>query len=79
MYPDVYSFECTQGTNYQKKSFFVVINYDGNLKLNMHTRMFIPPEIRWFLEFTAEHEMTCLHGPHACQATQVNIFYEDSD
>ena len=52
------------------------INFNGNLQSNVHTRVFIPSETRWVFELTAEHALNCLHGPHACQATRVNIYDE---
>ena len=55
------------------------LKYDGNLHSNVHTRMFIPSEMRWVFELTAEHALPCLHGPHACQTNRVNIFDEDSN
>ena len=77
MYPEVSSFDFTQGTNDQNNSLLMRLNYGGNLQSNVHTRMFILSEMRWVSEFIADHALTCIHVPHASQATQVNIFDED--
>ena len=55
------------------------LHCDINLQLNVHRRIFIPSDMRCVSKFTAEHALPRLHGPHAFQATWVNIFDEDSN
>ena len=47
LYPEVGSYDSTEGTNNQKKSLFMGVNYDANLESNVHTYMFIPSSQKW--------------------------------
>ena len=65
MYLDVYFFDYTQVTYDQNKSFLMGLKYYVNLQSNVHTRMFIPSEMRQHFEFIAEHALPHLHGTHS--------------
>ncbi len=74
MHPEVSSWDVTESTNAEHRGLFMGLNYDHNLKSNVHTSVFIPSNQRWIFDWVAKVAIAKLHGDKIVSRIQLNIF-----
>ena len=77
LFPEVCSWDVTEGTNNEKRKLFIGLNYDSEGHSNPHTHIFLPSGRRWVFNWIASHAIPILHGNDVCSRVNLNIFDED--